>query len=141
MKVSLAYVTVLFLALPFATGVAQGSSACAPSDSISLRVRQRFAYMASGTDGTASALRTMYHVPQAADSAVVLVQDSHVCSSALSALNKDENASHAQGQRTVVVVSIGNVYVVHDPNEHVGEWQSYTIFDGSFRSVLARVAG
>lgn len=141
MRYSLVPAAIIFLAWPHAVAAAQGNSACAPSDSISLRVRQRFAYMASGTDATAGSLRTLYHVPQAPDSQVVLVQDSHVCSSALSALNKDENASHAQGQRTVIVVSIGGVYVVHDPNESVGEWKSYTVFDSSFRTVLARVAG
>jgi hypothetical protein len=141
MKVSLANFLLLLLVSPLAASNAQGSSACAPVDTTSLRVRQDYGDIASGTDAASASLRTTYHLPQVPDTYVVLVQDAHVCSSALSALNKDQNASHAQGLRTVIVLAIGNVYVVSDPTYKLGEWTQYTVFDSTFKTVLARVAG
>jgi hypothetical protein len=140
MRVSPATFTFLLLVAPEVLG-AQRSSACAPVDTTSLRVRKDFGDIASGTDAASAALRTKYHVPRTADSAVVLVQEAHVCASALAALNTDQNASHSQRLRTVIVLSIGNAYVVSDPTYKVGEWAQYTVFDSTFRTVLARSAG
>lgn len=130
----------IFLAVAPCTAAAQGGSACVSSDTTAMKVRQTFADIASGTDATSAALRTTYHLPQVADSSVVLVQDSHVCSTALSALNKDQNASHSQGLRTVLVLTIGSVNIVSDPTYKLGEWTQYTVFDSSFKTVLARIA-
>lgn len=140
MKVFLASLLFLLYVAPGSVAGAQGGSSCVASDTSSLAVRQTFADIASGTDATSAALRTTYHLAQMADTSVVLVQDSHVCASALNALNKDQNTSHAQGQRTVLVLSVGNVYVVSDPTYTLGEWTQYTVFDSGFRTVLARIA-
>jgi hypothetical protein len=88
MRISLAGFSFLLLVAPVEVLGAEGSSACAPVDTASLRVRKDFGAIASGTDAASASLRTKYHVPRAADRAVVLVRDAHVCSSALGALNK-----------------------------------------------------
>mgnify|MGYP001611718321 CR=1 FL=1 len=128
------------LAVPLGFANAQKTSACVPVDSVSSRVRQTFADIAGGTDAVSASLRLKYQLPAVADSAVVLVQDSHDCARALRALNRDQNTSHAEGLRDVLVIRVGTVFVVSDPGYKVGEWTPYTVFDSRFKNVLARVA-
>lgn len=127
------------LAAPLAFANAQKTSACVPVDSVSLNERQTFADIATGTDAESVSLRLLYKLPVVADSAVVLVQDSRACAQALRALNRDQNRSHTEGVRAVLVIRVGTVFVVSDTAYRVGEFTAYTVFDSRFKNVLARV--
>ena len=127
------------LAAPFALANAQKTSACVAIDAVSVDERQTFSDIATGTDAESASLRLLYKLPAVADSAVVLVQDSHDCARALRALNRDQNRSHSEGLRDVLVIRVGTVFVVSDPKYKVGEWTPYTVFDSRFKNVLASV--
>jgi hypothetical protein len=128
------------LAAPIACAHAQKTSACVRVDSASQNERQTFADIATGTDAESASLRLLYKLPAVADSAVVLVQDSHDCAQALRALNREQNRSHTEGLRDVLVIRVGTVFVVSDPKYRVGEFTAYAVFDSRFKNVLASVA-
>jgi hypothetical protein len=133
-------VAVVAFVVPFEFANAQKSSACVSIDSVSLDERQTFSDMATGTDATSARLRLLYKLPVVADSAVVIVQDARDCAQALRALNRDQNRTHREGLRDVLVIRVGTVFVVSDPKYKVGEWTAYTVFDSRFKNVLASVA-
>jgi len=128
------------LAVPLVVANAQKASACVNVDVASLDERRSIAEIATTTEARFASRRLLYKLPIVADSDVVLVQDPRDCARALRALNRAQNRSRAEGQRAVLVIRVGTVFVVSDPKYRVGEFTAYTVFDSRFTTVLAAVA-
>lgn len=76
-------------------------------------------------------------LPSVPPSAVMVVKDKAVCSAALVAINREYEALVARGAppwtvRAVLVLRIGDVYVVEDPLDARDEWRAMFVFTHDF---------
>lgn len=104
-----------------------GETACLPDSEHAAILIQRAREMASDEQ------RRALKLPPFSEDDIALVRDEEVC----------ERASRAYGRpgdppRRMIVVRMGPLYMVYDPNEprYAGEWDTISIFDAMWGHVL-----
>jgi hypothetical protein len=76
-------------------------------------------------------------LPSAPASAVHLVREKTVCTAAIAAINREYQAFAARGAppwvaKSVIVIEVGDVYLVADPSDKRSEWRAMFVFTRDF---------
>jgi hypothetical protein len=91
------------------------------------------------TRPTDSAFVSGVHLPYVADSAIVVVADSTLCSTALSAHNAAAGYSGSElassDASSLYVLRVGTVYVTFNPAFPTGEFVNHIVWDASFHQL------
>ena len=132
-------VAVVLVGLKPLNAAAQGSSACRPADSASVRILSWVRSIVTGTDPASAKQRTAMRLPQVGTDQITYVTDKQVCSKAVSPYNANAayqttgtgTAEAPSGQ--LYVVKVGTVYVVKDPAIGAGKFGIYVTLDSRYR--------
>ena len=111
--------------------------ACADTSWRSANLLRVLHAVVSGTDSASRATRALYHVDSAAP--VALIRDPVICAQGAAAYSGATADTGALArQRRVLVVSVGDKYVVDDPYTptRAGEFELWYIFDKRWRYVV-----
>jgi hypothetical protein len=128
MKTLLKYLVALLVLPAWAPIVsAQTGTFCRPVDGVAKSLVQWVGATATGTDSASAANRAQYGVPATTWNNISIMTDAKTCKAAGEAYSRELQVTPTGG-RPVIVVKVGDVYVVEDPTVKVREWTQGTVF-------------
>jgi len=111
----------------------QGTSACRPADSTTVRLVQWLSSIVTGTDAAAVQQRNQMKLPVVPASQITYVTDNKVCSKAISPYNANSGMGSVAPSGKLYVIQVGTVYVTNDPVKTAGEFTIFVTLDSRFR--------
>jgi hypothetical protein len=111
----------------------QGTSACRPTDSTSVRLVQWVSSIVTGTDAAALRQRSQMKLPRVSASEIAYVTDNRVCSKAVSPYNTNAGMGSVAPSGKLYVIKVGTLYLANDPVKSAGEFTIFVTLDSKFR--------
>lgn len=106
--------------------------ACRAQDTLAVMFRNYVVQVATGTDSTSISLRTSWNIPEVADTSVVFVTDSVLCSSAAIAQASVEG-DDVNNPPPVHLLRVGTTRYVAWNYSRRSEYYEYLVFDTEFQ--------